>query len=195
MGKSRRTRVTKASRFSDFYTPYYATDILIPFLKARGLSHIWECACGLGHIADVLKENRIDVYQSDVADLGEKNKEAKKKNFLHQHHLPKGKIQAIVTNPPFDLKDQFIEKCYTFNIPFALLMPLSALGGKERINLYIEHGIELLIPDKRVNFIYSEDKSDNWFHSAWFCYDILPERIMFTRMNTDDKNRHQYRLC
>lgn len=195
MAKGLISRVTNASDSSDFYTPSYAVDILIPFLKKKGFTYIWECACGLGHITNVLLRNGIYSYQSDAKDLRKRNPDSHMKDFLIQQTLPSQDIQAIITNPPYIFKDEFLKKCYSFNIPFALLMPSTAIGGKFRVELYMQHGIELLIPDKRVNYIYSEDKDDNWFHSAWFCYDILPEKLMFTRMITDDKNSNQNRLC
>ena len=195
MAKSKQDRVVNASDFSDFYTPNYAVDILIPFLERKGFSYIWECACGLGHISNVLKKHNINSYQSDIRDLKNKNPDSNIKDFLIQQTLPSKDIQAIVTNPPYHLKDKFLAKCYSLGIPFALLMPLSALGAKVRVNMYLQYGLEVLVPDKRVNFIYSEDKSHNWFHVAWFCYNVLPEKLMFTRMNKNDKNRNQDRLC
>ena len=177
-------RIQEASDFNILYTPQYATEIIAPHI-AKKFDCIWECACGKGHIADVLKEYNVVSYQSDIRDVSEHNSEAHIIDFLNQDELPDNNIEAIVTNPPYSIKDKFIKKCFEFDIPFALLMPLSALGGKARVNMYMEHGIEILVPDVRVNFIYDKDKKSNWFHTAWFCHNILPEKLMFTTMKRD----------
>ena len=48
-------------------------------------------------------------------------------NFL-EDPIPEGTTH-IITNPPFSLKDQFLAKCYESGLPFALIMPLTALEG------------------------------------------------------------------
>ena len=48
------------------------------------------------------------------------------KNNMEQH------FDMIITNPPYSLKDKFIEKCYEYGKPFALLLPLTALEGIKR---------------------------------------------------------------
>jgi hypothetical protein len=195
MPSSLHGRVTKASDYSDFMTPHYATEILIPFLKAKNIDYVWEPACGFGHIAEALEKHDIKVYQSDIKDMSAVNPKSIQKDFLMQNDLPDRKIKAIITNPPYNTKDKFMKRCYDLEIPFALLMPVYAIGSQSRVEMYIDKGIELLVPDKRVNYIYSLDKNHNWFHSCWFCHGILPETLMFTRMErSDDKNSSQGRF-
>jgi len=43
---------------------------------------------------------------------------------------------CIITNPPYSIKDRFLTRCYELKKPFALLMPLTALEGKYRQQLY-----------------------------------------------------------
>ncbi|MFO8133200.1 MAG: hypothetical protein R6U10_04620, partial [Thermoplasmatota archaeon] len=45
---------------------------------------------------------------------------------------PNFNYDCIVTNPPFSRKDEFLEQCYAYGKPFALLMPLTALEGMRR---------------------------------------------------------------
>jgi hypothetical protein len=180
-------RVTGSSSFNDFQTPDYATDILIPYLKVRGFRYIWEPACGFGFIADRLKDYGFNAYRSDIRDVSLENDLLKFnldqcKDFLTFSDLPDPKIDCIVTNPPYSIKDEFLKKCYELEIPFALLMPLRALGAQKRVHMYLNKGIELLVPDKRVDFLYKKDKKANWFHVAWYCFNILPEKLMFTTM-------------
>ncbi|MDY6869009.1 MAG: hypothetical protein SVT56_14100 [Chloroflexota bacterium] len=194
-------RVKESVSFDDFGTPYYATDILIPYLKNKGFPCIWEPANGWGFISDRLMENGFEVYRTDIKDSATCKKTNDSplfnkadniaggeifnledcKDFLEYNHLPP-LVDCIVTNPPYSLKDLFLAKCYSLNVPFALLMPLRALGAGTRVQMYKEHGIELLVPDKRIDFIYQLGKESNWFHAAWYCHNILPEKLIFTIM-------------
>jgi hypothetical protein len=82
----------------------------------------------------------------------------------------------IITNPPYSKKDKFIEKCYESGKPFALLLPVSALQGQNRGKMFGENGIEILALNKRIDFT---GKGSPHFGVAWFCYKILPERLIF----------------
>jgi hypothetical protein len=165
-------RKLSATKFSDLYTPAYATELIVPYLYGK----IWECAAGEGHITVVLEKHVLDVHESDIA-IGI--------DFLETKFIPPG-IDFIVTNPPYDLKDEFLEHCYELEVPFALLLPLTALGGMKRNRLYRENGLEILIPSRRINFIYENAKKACWFHSAWFCWNVLPEKLMFVDMERNE---------
>ena len=92
----------------------------------------------------------------------------------------------IITNPPYSLKDKFIEKCYNFRKPFCLLLPITSLEGKYRGNLFRKNGIEVLVFDKRINFINC-NKKNNWFNTSWFCHNVLPEKLIFEELKKEDK--------
>jgi len=83
---------------------------------------------------------------------------------------------AIITNPPYSIKDKFIEKCYETGKPFALLLPVSSIQGQKRGRMFDDKGIELLVLNKRIDFT---GKGSPHFGVAWFCYNILPNAIMF----------------
>jgi len=65
-------------------------------------------------------------------------------------------------------------------------MPLTALGGMKRTKMYGKYGLEVLVPDKRINFIYPNSGKAVWFHSAWFCHNVLPEKLMFAEIENRD---------
>ena len=85
----------------------------------------------------------------------------------------------IITNPPYSLKDEFLKKCYEWKKPFALLLPITALEGKVRGEMYRENGIEVLVLDGRVEFM---EKSGNWFNTSWFCHNVLPKELIFKKL-------------
>ncbi len=84
---------------NDFYpTPPEATQSLLERYKFNG--NIWECACGDGSMSKVLKENKYDVYSSDLIDRGYGESGV---DFLKTFK----KFDNIVTNPPFNLSTEF----------------------------------------------------------------------------------------
>lgn len=58
-----------------------------------------------------------------------------------------------------------------------LLLPLTALEGKERNKLYKRYGLELIILNKRINFIKA--KKNIWFNTSWFCWNICSKQLNF----------------
>lgn len=148
-------------KLDEVFTPYQALMPLIPYLPKDWV--IWECAFGQGHLAKHL----INLGYKTIGEGGD---------FFNTNL----DCDVLVTNPPYSLKDEFLTRAYQLNIPFAFLLPLTALEGKRRGYLYREKGIQLIIPNKRINFIIPSGKTANWFQTAWFCYKLnLPKDLMF----------------
>ena len=164
----------KSGSPDDFQTPPEALDCLIPFLKRRW--EIWECACGKGNLGMALSEERFHVIGTDI--------------LTHQDFLKykPEHFDCIITNPPYSLKEKFLERCYELKKPFALLMPLTALESEKRQKLYRKYGIQLIIPNKRFNFeTPSGNGSGSWFATAWFCGNMnLPKDLNFVELNRCD---------
>lgn len=75
----------------------------------------------------------------------------------------------LITNPPFSIKDDVIEKCLKSRKPSALILPIDALGGKRRHALYAEYGYPTIyIPSRRINYISINglETKANHFHSV-----------------------------
>lgn len=168
----------KNPKFDDIYTPEYA---VIPLLKyiPKGIT-IWEC-CDFGNsaITKVLKEYGCKVISTD-----------KEENFFE--YKPKEHFDMIITNPPYSLKDEFIKKCYEWDKPFCLLLPITALEGKRREQMFRKNGIEVLVFDSRVNFLENMDKNytkkgGNWFNTSWFCHNVLPQKLIFEELKNRTK--------
>ena len=57
----------------------------------------------------------------------------------------------LISNPPFSKKDAVLEKAYSFNKPFALLLPVNTIQGKARFDIF-KNEIQLLCFDSRIGF-------------------------------------------
>jgi len=102
-------RVEAADSLDDFPTPPWATRALLEHgIKEpggyRGLS-VMEPACGRGHMSKVLREYFSEVYSSDIAPYGY----GEQLDFLSPD-TPIQPVDWIITNPPFRLAEQFIQK-------------------------------------------------------------------------------------
>jgi len=169
---TKKLQIQSNGRSDEFQTPKEAIYPLIPFLKKGWI--IWECAYGGGILAKHLEEEKFMVIGKKEID------------FLEDDLFNKVNCACLVTNPPYSLKDKFLKKAFEYGKPFAFLMPLTALEGKKRGELYRKYGIQLIIPNKRINFITPSGKgSGAWFQVAWFCWKLnLPKDLMFVELNT-----------
>lgn len=157
---------------NDFQTPDYAVDILRPYLPAG--VRIWEPACGKLNIVCYLRRNGWDCQGTDITD-GE--------DFLT--YRPDFEWDILVTNPPFDIKDQWIARCYEWGKPFALLLPTEADGGPIRVPMFREGGIARIVPPYRINFeTPSGEGAGAWFPTCWFLHGIIPHN---TTIYTEDR--------
>ena len=73
-----------------------------------------------------------------------------------------------------------------------LLLPLTALEGKERTKLYRKYGIELIVLDKRINFM--KEKKNVWFNTSWFCSGVCNEKLKFECVGGEDEQKIQRRI-
>jgi hypothetical protein len=109
-------RHSAADALDYFPTPPWATRALMEVLDDHyvvGWGTVWEPACGCGHMADVLAERFRTVHASDVADYGH----GLVGSFVGTGGLdldvapvPEGGVDWIVTNPPFNLAEAFLDR-------------------------------------------------------------------------------------
>lgn len=95
---------------NDFYaTNPHALEIFLDKLKEDGIelhSRVWECACGQGHLSNVLKTRGIDVASTDLIDRGYGEDCI---DFLKYETVFPLDLD-ILTNPPYKYAKEFVEK-------------------------------------------------------------------------------------
>lgn len=98
--------------------------------------YIWECACGGGHLSEVLKEHGYKVKSSDIIDRGYPGTEVidflkvRKENDISRD---------IITNPPYKYAKEFIEKALDISMDstkIAMFLKVQFLEGKARRELF-----------------------------------------------------------
>ena len=119
----------------DFYaTEPKAMEILLEVERFN--KNIWECACGQGHLSEVLKQYGYNVKSTDLIDRGYGKGNV---DFLKQTEIFNG---DIITNPPYKFASDFIYKALEL-IPegnkIAMFLKLQFLEGKARKKLFTTH--------------------------------------------------------
>jgi hypothetical protein len=118
---------------ADFYpTPAYVSRALFENEEFEG--SIWECACGDGRLAKVIKEFYPD-NELIATDLYNRGYGVSGVNFLTDNDI---EADNIVTNPPFDIAYEFILRGISkiSNGKLALLLPIRYLTGIKRGELF-----------------------------------------------------------
>lgn len=131
------TSATRERANYDYYaTPYQATEMLLDEVKFSG--NFLEPCVGGGHIVDVIKRYYPDecVYGVDIVDRGYPNTlvaDFLKHDFLGQ------KFDNVVTNPPFSLAQEFLEKSMEVvnnGGKIAMFLKIQFLEGAKRREMF-----------------------------------------------------------
>ncbi len=131
------TSTTRERANYDYYaTPYQATEMLLDEVKFSG--NFLEPCVGGGHIVDVIKRYYPDecVYGVDLVDRGYPNTlvaDFLKHDFLGQ------KFDNVVTNPPFSLAQEFLEKSMEVvndGGKIAMFLKIQFLEGAKRREMF-----------------------------------------------------------
>lgn len=157
---------------------YYATEpkALELLLELEQFSPcVWECACGEGHLAEVLKKHGYSVASSDLIDRGYGTGGV---DFLQCSHVWDG---DIITNPPYKYAKEFAEhalELVTGGHKVALFLKVQFLEGKARRELFEKHppktiyvASSRLLCAKNGEFQKMRDGGGSAVAYAWFIWE------------------------
>lgn len=97
---------------------------------------VWECACGEGHLSEVLNKRGYIVRSTDLVDRGYGESDV---DFLEQTKRFNG---DIITNPPYKYAQQFVEHALELvsdGNRVAMFLKIQFLEGKARRELFTKH--------------------------------------------------------
>lgn len=149
----------------DLYeTPEWVTRVLLPHIR-KNVRHVWEPAAASGKMSDALALGGFDVFATDIADGVD--------FLLADHAAPE--IQAIITNPPYELAQQFINHALTLTYPHgfvAMLLRTDFDHAKSRQHLFANHMAfaKKIVLTKRIKW-FEDSKGQPSFNHAWFIWD------------------------
>jgi len=90
----------------------------------------------------------------------------------------------MISNPPFTNKRKIFDRALSFGKPFALLMSLTWLNDSAPKQLFMEKDLQLLMFDKRIEFLQQDGKVNKkiTFSSAYYCWNFLPKQIIMEEL-------------
>lgn len=161
---------------NDFYaTDPQALEIFLKALDRDGIKlhhYIWECACGMGHLSNVLKNKGYEVYSTDLINRGYGIGGI---DFLDS--TPFG-IDDILTNPPYKYAKEFVEHsldilkdgCYC-----VMFLKIQFLEGQERRKLFDKYPPKYVYVNSARQTCYINGDMSNKMSSAtcycWFIWE------------------------
>lgn len=154
---------------NDYYaTEPKATECLLELEKFS--PKVWECACGEGHIANVLKAHGYDVLSTDLIDRGYGGIE----DFLTSARQFDG---DIITNPPYKYALEFCRKSLdsvTDGHKVAMFLRLQFLESKRRKAFFTAYPPRTVyVSASRLHCAINgdfKDMSGNAVAYAWFVW-------------------------
>ena len=155
---SQRKSGYKRKRRDGYDTPEWVTEALLPFIPVPPLV-IWECATGKGKMARVLSKAGYTVFQTDISDGTD---------FLK---APLSPCDWIITNPPFALAQEFIERALSHKVNFAFLLRVDYDSAVTRAHLFetCRAFSQKIILRKRIRWIEGSKGSPSYNH-AWYIW-------------------------
>ena len=163
----------KERQNEDYYaTEPKATQLLLEVEQFSPV--IWECACGGGHLAQVLENNGYEVIATDLIYRGYGDKESL--NFLEE---TLDEFEGdIITNPPYKYALEFVQKALDsvqVGRKVAMFLKLQFLEGKARKQFFLENPPKVVyVSSSRLNCAMNGD-FDKYESSAiayaWFVWE------------------------
>lgn len=169
---NRKTDLHASQPMDRCYTPAYALDPLLPYLRKEWV--IWEPAAGDGHMVRALESAGLKVIASEV--------QTGQNFFTYQPDH----FDCIVTNPPYSIKADWLGRCYQLGKPFALLIPVETVGMKAAQRHMQAYGAEFNWLDKRVNFIMPNKGLGGGgaqFPVYWHTFQITGQPVNYWKIN------------
>ena len=156
----------------EFYTPVYAIDPIIKYIKPNSI--IW-CPFDTeeSNFVKRLKESNHAVIATHIEN-----------GYDFFKTSPPENTDYIISNPPYSLKGEVLNRLFELNIPFAMLVGVVGLfESQARFNMFKNNEFEIMYFNKRVAYFkdYNEQKPslNPPFSSVYVCHKMLPKQIVF----------------
>lgn len=158
----------------DFYpTPAWVTECLLPHMNISVWQTLWEPAAGRGDIIDCFPE--ATVWATDIHPLRDG---IEQRDFFTIPTEDSRGVDWIVTNPPFDMIDKFVERCLEHmdeNLcSVAILARHNWICGKRRSAITDRLSKVVVLRKRPVWFPERENKAAPIHNFSWYIW--TPDR-------------------
>lgn len=160
-----------SSKNDEFYTPKYAVKPILKYLKPKSI--VWcpfdtqdswfvKLLSESGHtVFSTHIFNGIDFFNCDVPDC-----------------------DYIISNPPYSVKGEVLERLFGIGKPFAMLVGVVGLfESQKRFDMFKNNDFEIMYFNRRISYFrdYIEQKPslNPPFSSVYVTHKLLPRQIVF----------------
>lgn len=156
----------------EFYTPDYAIYPIVKYIK-KGAS-IWCPFDGAkSNFVKILKGHDCSVFATHISEGG---------GDFFSAQIPN--CDYIISNPPYSLKTEVLEKLFQIGKPFAMLLGVVGIfESQRRFDMFRHNKFEIMYLNRRVSYFkdYMDPKPslNPPFQSVYICSGILPKQIVF----------------
>lgn len=171
--------VVAGSGNNEFMTPKFAVRPIMKYLNAG--SKIW-CPFDTeeSNYVKLLTEAGHYVYCTHIATGTD----------FFTAEVPFG-TDYIISNPPYSLKTEVLERLFKLNVPFAMLVGVVGLfESQKRFDMFKNNKFEVMYFNRRVSYMkdYTSNKLElnPPFSSVYVCHNILPQQIVFEEIDKKD---------
>ena len=164
-----------SARGDEYYTPDYVVSILIPILKRNKIRTVW-CPFDkeYSEYVKVLTNEGFDVVYTHI-DYGQ--------DFLT--YIPDFEFDAIISNPPFSIKNEVFEKVISYDKPWALLMSATSIQSASFVQvLSKETNLNNIMFDRRISYSGDRPPFPSWYFTGglldsteFYIYDENPKEL------------------
>lgn len=163
----------------EYYTPIYAIAPILKYIKPN--STIW-CPfdADRSNYVKLFKANGHNVINTHI-EMG-----------IDFFNCEVPQCDYIISNPPYSLKTEVLEKLFSIGKKFAILIgDVGLFGNKKRFELLKNNQFEIMYFNKRVSYFKSYDDQkpslNPPFSSVYLCSGILPKQIVFEELNKSNE--------
>lgn len=163
----------------EFYTPDYAITPLVKYLLAPPEVTIW---CPF--------DTCNSLYVKRFKSLGYNVIATHISNGEDFFKLDVPQCDYIISNPPYSLKGEVLQRLFEIGKPFAMLVGVVGLfESQKRFNMFKNNNFEIMYMNRRIAYFkdYSEQKPslNPPFSSVYVCKGILPKTIVFEEIKKE----------
>jgi len=140
------------SEFERQEDDYYATEpkAMELLLEQEDFENVWECACGEGHLAEVLKEKGILSKATDLIDRGYGTS-----NYDFLNNFSDWGNGDIITNPPYKYAQEFVEQSLRLiddGRKVAMFLKIQFMEGQKRREMFKKYPPKIIyVSSSRLN--------------------------------------------
>lgn len=169
------------SKNDEFYTPEYAVKPILKYIPND--SRVW---CPF----DTNESHFVKQIRGKKCLVTPTHKDSGDDFFVMDVVNPTP--HYIVSNPPYSLKTEVLERLFSLGIPFAMLLGVVGLfESKKRFKMFRDNQFEILYFNRRIAYFkdYSEQSPSLHppFSSVYITQNMLPNRIVFEELEAPGK--------